>query len=48
MISISVPGLANVILSAFLKFIYMDILNTDKWLVPILFPDENYEIGDDD
>lgn len=47
MISISVPGLASIILSAFLKFIYMDILHTDLWLIPILFPDNIYEIDDD-
>ena len=48
MVSISVPGLASMILAAFLKFIYMDILHTDIWLIPILFPDENYEVNDDD
>ena len=47
MVSISVPGLASVILAAFLKFIYMDILHTDLWLIPILFPDEDYQVGDD-
>jgi hypothetical protein len=48
MISIPVPGLARVIQAAFLKFIYIDILRTDIWLVPIIFPDENYELDEED
>jgi hypothetical protein len=48
MISIPVPGLASVIQAAFLKFVYMDILHTDLWLVPIIFPDENYDFDDED
>jgi hypothetical protein len=47
MISISVPGLASIILSTFLKFIYIDILHTDFWLTTYLFPDDSYEIDDD-
>ena len=26
----------------------MDILHTDLWLVPIIFPDENYDLDDED
>jgi hypothetical protein len=37
MISITVPGTAKLIQMAFLNFIYVDILLTDQWLIPILF-----------
>lgn len=41
MISINVPGIVKYIQSAFLNFIYLDILLTDKWLTPLLFSEEN-------
>ncbi len=41
MVSISVPGLAKILQAALLNFIYMDLLQTDKWLYPLLFPDDN-------
>jgi hypothetical protein len=41
MISISVPGTAKLIQMALLNFIYLDILLTDKWLIPLLFKDED-------
>ena len=40
LVSISVPGIAKVIQSALYGFICMDLLNTDRWLSPILFKDE--------
>jgi hypothetical protein len=41
LVSISVPGLAKVIQCALLGFISMDLLYTDRWLVPMIFKDEN-------
>jgi hypothetical protein len=41
MISITVPGTAKLIQMALLNFIYLDILQTDKWLIPILFKEED-------
>lgn len=43
MISISVPGTAKLIQMALLNFIYLDILQTDKWLIPLLFTDEEQD-----
>ena len=40
MISITVPGVAKIVQSALLNFIYLDLLQTDKWLTPLLFPDK--------
>jgi hypothetical protein len=40
MISISVPGTAKLIQMALLNFIYLDILQTDKWLIPLLFKEK--------
>jgi hypothetical protein len=48
LISISVPGLANVIQAAFINFIYMDLLLTDKWLSPLIFPDNQIESTNED
>ncbi|TNV87059.1 hypothetical protein FGO68_gene16087 [Halteria grandinella] len=36
-ISMSVPGLTQFIQSIFLSFIYMDLLQTDYWLPPLIF-----------
>ncbi|TNV86917.1 hypothetical protein FGO68_gene12905 [Halteria grandinella] len=44
-ISISVPGLVQMIQSTFLSFIYMDLLQTDKWLPRLFFSNQN---DDDD
>jgi len=41
LVSISVPGLAKVIQGALLGFICMDLLYTDRWLIPWIFKDEN-------
>jgi hypothetical protein len=40
MISITVPGTAKLIQMALLNFIYLDILQTDKWLIPLLFKED--------
>jgi hypothetical protein len=36
LISITVPGIAKIIQSALFGFICMDLLYTDRWLVPLL------------
>jgi hypothetical protein len=41
MVSISVPGIAKILQAALLNFIYLDLLQTDKWLYPLIFPDDN-------
>ncbi len=41
MVSITVPGIAKYLQAALLNFIYMDLLKTDKWLIPLIFPDKN-------
>lgn len=46
MISISVPGIGKILQSALLNFIYMDILQTELWLYPLLFPSKPY--GEED
>ena len=48
MISISVPGTAKLIQMALLNFIYLDILLTDKWLIPLLFKEDDSNGEDDD
>lgn len=35
MISISIPGVASSVMNIMLQFIYLDILQTDKWLIPL-------------
>ncbi len=42
MVSISVPGLAKVIQGALISFICMDLLATDRWLMPLIFPEDNF------
>ncbi|TNV86287.1 hypothetical protein FGO68_gene17282 [Halteria grandinella] len=41
MISISIPGVAQPIMNIVLQFIYLDILQTDKWLTPIFAKDRD-------
>ena len=54
LVSISVPGLAKIIQSALLGFICMDLLYTDRWLNPLIFPEDsgvsssNEEEGDEE
>ena len=38
MISLSVPGIAKIIQQILMNFIYMDILQTELWLIPSIFP----------
>ncbi len=46
MISITVPGIAKLLMGALLNFIYLDILQTEKWLVPLIFPEVPEEDSD--
>jgi hypothetical protein len=42
MVSMPVPGIAKYVQAALLNFIYLDLLKTDRWLIPLIFPeDEN-------
>ncbi len=43
LISIRVPATTKLIQSALLNFIYLDIFQTDLWLVPLLFPNLGIE-----
>jgi hypothetical protein len=45
LVSITVPGIAKIIQSALFGFICMDLLYTDRWLVPIL---TSFKTGQDD
>ena len=38
MISINVPGIGKMIQSALLNFIYLDVMQTELWLFPLLYP----------
>jgi len=38
MISLSVPGIAKIIQSILMNFVYLDLLQTEKWLIPWIFP----------
>jgi len=40
LISLTVPGIALLILGVLLNFVQMDILQTDKWLFGLFFDDE--------
>jgi hypothetical protein len=48
MISVNVPGMANIIMSALLKIIYIDLLMVDDWFIPLVFPDEDYILEEDE
>ena len=41
LISITVPGIAQIIQAVILKFLYLDILMTDEWLYPLLLSEED-------
>jgi hypothetical protein len=41
LVSISTPGIASVIQSSILNFIYMDILMTDKWFLKMFYSDKD-------
>jgi hypothetical protein len=50
LVSITVPGIAKTIQSALFGFICMDLLYTDRWLVPLLTSfktDEDENVGQD-
>ncbi len=47
LISINVPGIGKMLQSALLSFIYLDILQTDLWLFPLLFPPKESNEEDD-
>jgi hypothetical protein len=40
LISISVPGIAKLIMKVVLKFLYLDILQTEDWLLPWLISED--------
>ena len=40
MISITVPGTAKLIQMALLNFIYLDLLQTELWLIPIIYKED--------
>ena len=44
LVSISVPGITKIIQRALYGFICMDLLTTEKWLDPLLFPDDADDI----
>ncbi|TNV86946.1 hypothetical protein FGO68_gene14027 [Halteria grandinella] len=37
LVSMNVPGVVQIIQSTMLSFIYLDLLKTDKWVIPIIF-----------
>jgi hypothetical protein len=41
MVSIAVPGIIKYVQAALLNFIYLDLLKTDKWLIPLIFPNDD-------
>jgi hypothetical protein len=47
LISISVPGITQIVQSVLLNFIYLDILQTDKWLIPLIYG-KSQSIGEED
>jgi hypothetical protein len=47
MISISMPGIANMILSVLLNFIQFDVLYTEMWL-PTALKKVNIDLGNSD
>jgi hypothetical protein len=38
LISINVPGVGKILMNGLLNFIYLDLLMTEMWLFPLLFP----------
>lgn len=45
LVSIDIPGMVQDIQLVFLQFIYLDILQTDKWLPYLFYPDYD-QLGD--
>ena len=48
MISINVPGIGKILMSSLMSFIYLDILQTELWLFPLLFPPKPFGQEDED
>jgi hypothetical protein len=48
MISLSIPGIAQPIMSIILQFIYLDLFQTDLWLTPMLDENNKNEDGEID
>lgn len=48
LISISVPGIAKTFMKILLKFIYLDVLMTDDWLLPLLVSENKAYYGLDE
>lgn len=38
MISLSVPGIAKIVQKILMDFVYLDILQTELWFIPWMFP----------
>ena len=38
MISLTVPGIAKLVQQILMDFVYLDILQTELWFIPWLFP----------
>jgi hypothetical protein len=47
LVSINVPGLAKIIQGALIGFICMDLLQTDRWLAPLIFNEGTANEGED-
>lgn len=47
MISLSIPCIAQPIMSLILQFIYLDLLQTDLWLSPLLAEGDNEDDEDE-
>ena len=50
LISIAVPGIAQIFMKIILKFLYLDVLMTEDWLLPWLISENKpyYLNGDED
>ena len=46
LISITVPGITLLIQGVLLNFVQLDILQTDKWLIPMIFGEDDNSILD--
>ena len=47
LISIAVPGIAQVFMKVILKFLYLDVLMTEDWLLPLLISENKQYFLDD-
>ena len=48
LISINVPGIGKILMNGLLNFVYLDLLMTDMWLFPLLFPPKPPGEGEED